>query len=320
MIKFLNEPELSIHEIDSKFNDRRISLVPKIQDLISNHPLFTNKDVEISFIHRGVSSLVSILSVEDKKFILKIPLSIIDSRQEGSFLMAWEKIGIKVPRVIEEGSIGDHYYIIMEYVNALTLSKTYNIDELLENNIYTKLGEMLKKMHSVKAKGYGMVVNNTGEFKNFSAWIENSKITDKINYVKEHGLLQDEHGSIDEAISLIISRIENEEESVYGHNDFHIGNLFSTEPFTVFDPIPLFCHPYSDVARSIIIASKMGLEKVSEQFLNGYFRDENFDRQLLQAFIILNVYDKFKYRHQKNEIKDMEDIKTYLVKTKHYLE
>ena len=65
-ITFTNEPKLSEHEVDQKFNERREKLVPLVRDFIAQHPLFSGKNVNVTFIHAGISSLVSIVETPGK--------------------------------------------------------------------------------------------------------------------------------------------------------------------------------------------------------------------------------------------------------------
>jgi fructosamine-3-kinase len=318
---FLNEPKFSEHEADAKFNERRKNLIPKITDLIKESSLFSEEEVNITFIHSGIASLVSILDSGNKKMVLKIPLNIFVSRTEGSFLKAWEQVGVQVPTVIEEGEIGEHYYLIMEYIDEVTLSKKYSSEEILEKRIYEDLGKTLRIMHSAEATGYGTLIDGKGEYPDIKTRIENdSVIKDKILYIQEHQLYDDQkHGAIVTAWNVIFSKIGESTESVYCHNDFHIGNIFATDPLVVFDPLPMLHHPYMDIGRAIVLAVRMGLHEVTEQIIKGYFGDEEFDKQLLQAFLIVNVCGVLKYWHQTNRVEDIEKLQKYLEETKHLL-
>jgi fructosamine-3-kinase len=320
-ITFLNEPKFSEHEADAKFNERRKNLIPQIAELLKKSHLFSDQKIGVTFIHSGMASLVSILDADNKKVILKIPLNIFVSRTEGSFLKAWERVGVKVPTVIEEGEIGEHYYLIMEYVDEVTLSKKYSSEEILEKHIYEDLGKTLKLMHTAKTEGYGNLVNGKGEYAYIKTRTENdSIIKDKVAYIQEHELLNNEkHGSIDEAWDIIFSKVGDNNESSYCHNDFHIGNIFAADPLIVFDPLPMLNHPYMDLGRSIILAVRMGIEEVSKQIMKGYFENEDFDQQLLQAFLIVNVCGVLKYWHQTNRAEDIESLQKYLEETKYRL-
>lgn len=323
-ITFTNEPKLSEHEVDQKFNDRRKNLVPLMKDFMDKHPLFSGKNVDVTFLHEGVSSLVSIIETPEQKLILKIPLSILNSRLEGVFLNAWENVGVKVPHVLEEGEIGEQPYILMEYIDSKTISSTYTKEEILEKNVYHDLGKLLRQMHRVKTEGYSNIVNKKSEPEYFSIteWLKgDSNMQTQVEYVKEHKLLDDEkHGSIDEVFNILISSIGNSKESVYCHNDFGTGNVFATEPFTVFDPWPCFHHPFMDVTRSLIHKiSKKGIGETGQQFLDGYFGDEEYDKKLFHAFLILNITVKLPYMHKTKGMEKIQCLQAYLEQTKNLL-
>jgi RIO-like serine/threonine protein kinase len=319
-IFFLNEPKFSEHEADHKFNVRRKKLIPEIENLLHSHALFVGKNMTITFIHSGVASLVSIIDTHAEKYILKIPLSILDARLEGLFLKRWESLGVTVPHIFEEGNIGDFFYILMEYIETQTLGEKYEQSVLLEKGMYRDLGKLLNKMHAIKIKGYTNIVNSENKpiYPTISQWLKNDiRAKEQIMYTKDHSLLNDEHGSIKDVYTVLISQINEHSHSVYCHNDFHIRNVFATEPLTVFDPWPCFHHPYMDLARSIIISGDVS--RTSEQLIEGYFGKELFDRKLLHAFIIFNAYLKFPYMHKTKRVNEMEKLKEYLLQTKHHL-
>ncbi len=322
-VNFTNEPKLSEHEVDQKFNERRKKLVPLMKDFIAQHPLFSGKKVDVTFLHAGVSSLVSILETSEQKLILKIPLSELNSRLEGVFLKAWENVGVKVPHVLEEGEIGEHFYVLMEYVDSDTASSKYKGEESLEKNVYHDLGKLLRKMHEAKTEGYSNIVNkkSTPEYLSIAEWLKgDSSMQTQVEYVKEHKLLDDEkHGSIDDVFKILISTIGDSKESVYCHNDFGGGNVFATEPFTVFDPWPCFHHPFMDITRSLILISKRGVGKAGEQFLDGYFGDEKYDKKLFHAFLVLNITVKLPYMHKTKGTEKIEGLQKYLEQTKNLL-
>ncbi len=320
-INFLNEPKLSEHEVDQKFNERRKKLVPLMKDFIAQHPLFSGKKVDVTFLHSGISSLVSILETPEQKLILKIPLSELNSRLDGVFLKAWENVGVKVPHVLEEGEIGEQPYVLMEYINSETLSSKYTGNESVEKNVYHDLGKMLRQMHKAKIEGYSNIVNkkNKPEYFSVGEWLKgDTNMQTQIEYVKEHELLDDKkHGSIEDVFNILISSIGNRKESVYCHNDFGGGNVFATEPFTVFDPWPCFHHPFMDITRSLFHKiSEKGIGKAGEQFLEGYFGDEEYDKKLFHAFLFLNITVKLPYMHKTKGKEKIEGIQKYLEKTK----
>ena len=127
MIKlvFLNEPLYSEHEADTVFNERRKELIPKVATFLEGHQLFSGMQLQVTFLHTGISSFVCIVDTGEKKYILKIPLSILTSGLEGTFLQAWENVGVKVPQVFEEGKVDQYFFILMEYIDINTLNKIY---------------------------------------------------------------------------------------------------------------------------------------------------------------------------------------------------
>lgn len=323
-ITFLNEPKLSEHKVDQDFNERRKKSTLLMKDFIAQHPLFSSKKVNITFIHTGISSLVSILETSEQKLILKIPLSRLNSRLEGVFLKAYESVGVKVPHVLEEGEIGEQPYILMEYIDSETLSDKYSNEESLEKNVYHDLGKLLRKMHEAKTEGYSNIVNKKSEpeYSSVEEWLSSdTNMQTQVEYVKEHKLLDNEkHGSIENVFKILISSIGDRQESVYCHNDFGRGNVFATEPFTVFDPWPCFHHPFMDITRSLVHKiSITGLGKPGEQFLDGYFGDEEYDKKLFHAFLFLNITVKLPYMHKTKGTEKIEGLQKYLEETKDLL-
>ena len=283
-IIFKNEPKLSEHEVDSKFNERRITLIPFVKDFISNHDLFKDKEVNVTFAQKGISSLVCIIESSNEKLVLKIPLSVSHSLGEGQFLKAWEQAGVKVPHVIEEGMLGEHSYALMEYVDAPILSEVYNNEELLENGIYFEMGQTLSAMHEPRAEGYGRVVDGHAEFVEFKDWINSEDMQKRYQYVGENMFLGEEHGSLATAIEILTKHDNSEKKSSYCHDDFGASNIFATHPITVFDPNPRFNNRYLDLGRSVFIRiCHDGI--FPQQFLDGYFGDKPYDEKVLHASI-----------------------------------
>lgn len=318
-ISFNNEPRLSEHEAQQKFNEKRINLIPHIKGYISASELFKNKEVTVTFSHKGVSSLVSVIEANGEKMILKIPLSIDSAPNEGEFLKVWEQAGVKVPHIINDGIMNGHPYLLMEYVDAPTLYDAYSQEELLEKGIHFEMGQTLRRMHTPEAPGYGRIVEGKAEFVEFSDWLNGDDVQTRITYAKEHELLGDEHGSISTAFDILLSHIAKNNKSSYCHDDFGAQNIFATHPITVFDPNPRFNNGYVDLGRSIAIHISQGLP-FPEQLIAGYFENTSCDKKVLHASILLNAYTKFFYWHKVNKFKHMENLQRYLVENKHLLE
>ncbi len=318
-VTFLNQPKLSEHFVDQKFNESRSSLVPQIEEFIIGNDLFKNEKVDVSFFHDGASSLVSLLETINKKYILKIALRVNTySNGEVLFLKAWEDIGVPVPHIYDSGVINEHSYILMNYIDAKTLDKAYTEKELLDKKIFFQMGQTLSKMNSVQVKGYGKITESgTGEYAEFKDWIfENPQTKNQLKYVKENNLLPEgTYGSVEEAIQTLISYIQLNFQSVYCHYDFSPGNVFNTEPLTIFDPVPIFNNPYLDIGKSVVqTLAYYPSHEVSEQLVSGYFsgNTETLNTKVLQASILFIAHTKFKYWHQTNKMQCIENVKNYL--------
>jgi fructosamine-3-kinase len=312
MINFKNQPKLYEHEIDQKFNERRLNLAPQIEQLLSTHELFAGKEVSVEFSHNGVSSLVSFIEVDGQKFVLKIPLKPI-AEGEGKFLKEWEAAGVSVPHVFREGNLGDHPYILMSFIDAPILMDAIK-DGSAKKDFSVEMGTILAMMHSIKAEGYGRIIEGKPEYEKFKEWITSEDIQKRISFVQENNLLTDEHGLISDVIDVLISYSEKSPESTYCHFDFGATNIMATEPLTVIDPDPMLNHGIIDIGRGILLEISGGHS--GEQLKQGYFSDKEIDSSALQAAIVLNAYWKFPYWHKKNKTEQIESARRYLSQTR----
>lgn len=307
---FKNAPKLSEHEANKHFNERRIALVAHIEDFVTSHPRFQGKEVSITFSHRGVSSLVSIIETGDEKLVLKVPLSRTGAGGEAQFLKVWEQAGVTVPHVIEDGILDNHPYILMEYIDAPILTDGYTHEELEAKGIYAEMGRTLRRMHAPEAEGYGRVIEGKAEFVTFSDWLRGSDMEARIAYVKEHNLLSDEHGSISKAFETLQELTSENPVSSYCHDDFGPSNIFATTPMTVFDPNPRYQNGYLDLARSMVIQISQGV--VPSQLRDGYFEGASCNEEALHAAMIVNAHMKFSYWHRVNKVKQIQRVQEYL--------
>lgn len=316
-IVFKNEPKLSEHEVDKNFNERRINLIPYVKDFISNHNLFKDKEVSVTFAQKGIGSLVCIIDTSSEKLVLKIHLSISHSLGEGQFLKVWEQAGVKVPHVIEDGMLNGHAYTLMKYIDAPILSEVYSNEEKLKNGTYYEMGQTLSAMHAPRAEGYGRVVDSKAEFAEFKDWITSEDMQKRYQYVSENMLLGEEHGSLTTAIEILIEHTNSEKKSSFCHDDFGASNIFATNPITVFDPNPRFNSGYIDLGRTLYNHIAKGV--FPKQLVDGYFKDEPYDKKVLHASILISSYFKFPYAHKTKRLKLMQTIQEYLIQNKHLL-
>ncbi len=317
MITFKNQPKLSGFDIDKRADELRVTLIPYIKEFLETDDLFKDKEVNIEFSHTGVSSLVGFLEVEGEKYVLKIPL--FNSSYAGSealFLKTWESVGVPVPHVYKEGTIGGRTYILMEYVDAPILLDVIKKGEA-KKDVSVELGKTLAQMHTSKAEGYGRVMEGKPQYKTFKEWISDEDIQDRIAYVKEQNLLTDEHGSIDRTIDILIEYAKDKDISTYCHFDFGASNILATEPPTVIDPNPMLNNGIIDIGRSMLLSISGGSD--GEQLKRGYFSERGCDTQALHAAIILSAYWKFAYWHKKGKTEEIENVRKYLAQTNHLL-
>lgn len=309
-VTFRNEPKLSGHEADKDFDERRLALASQLEGFITSHNRFQDKEVSVTFAHKGISSLVAILETSDEKLILKIPLSHSYSEGEAQFLRIWEQAGVKVPSVIEEGVLGGHSFVLMEYIDAPTLADTYSETELEAKGIYMEMGRTLRRMHEPEAEGYGRVREGKAEFVEFHDWFYSPDIQTRIAYVKEHDLLTEEHGSVTAAFEILQAHISENPQSSYCHDDFGVGNIFASSPMTVFDPNPRFHNGYFDLGRSMVRQISQGLP--TSQLVQGYFEGSSYNQQALRAAILLNTYMKFPYWYKAKKVTEIQRMQEYL--------
>ena len=316
-VSFVNEPKLSEHEVDKKFNERRVALLPLVKDYIRNHSRFQNQDVRVTFAHLGVSSLISIIEMPTEKLVLKIPLSLTYAEGESHFLQVWEAAGVKVPHIYESGRLGDHSYALMEFINAPLLSDAYTGGELIKKGKYKEMGQTLNLMHTPRIHGYGRSIEGKPEFDSFTEWAHSSDMQKRAKYIEEHNLWSSQYGTLNQAITILSEYISHDGESSYCHDDFTTKNIFATEPMTIFDSNPRFNNRYIDIGRSLI--NYLDKEEIIEQFLGGYFQDEACDRKVLHASILVSIYIKLPYAHQTKSDKRIQGFVDYLSKNKHLL-
>ncbi|MEI8339415.1 MAG: hypothetical protein WCF94_02000 [bacterium] len=319
-VTFENKPWLSPHEVDRKFNERREKLPKQIEEYILSNPLFKSEDVSVYFFQTSVSSLVCLLRGETKKLVLKIPLSLTHAPGEGLFFKVWEKAGVKVPHVFEEGVIGDGPYLLMEFIDADTLSAAEGKGFILKNK-EEKLGRILRMMHVPLGHGYGRCLEGHGEHQTFVGWLEGEEMAKKISYIKEHDLIGDECGELSKIIKILADHTKAIGHTSYCHDDYGGSNIFATDPPTVFDPVPRFNDGYIDLGK-VMFGHMLfgGTDETRKEFLKGYFGDEKYDHRVLQAATVLAAYMKFSYWHRSKKEELMKRGIENLIRDKHLLD
>jgi fructosamine-3-kinase len=270
--------------------------------------------VEVTFAHKGVSSLICVIETPEGKVVLKIPLSIANTLGEGTFLRTWEEAGVKVPQVIEEGKIGEHPYLLMEYVDAPLLGEKFNSKELNEKGMYFEIGAILRKMHEPKGEGYGRLLDGKAEFATFKDYLASENMQKRFHTIEEKKLLGEEHGSLSVACDILLEYVGANTKSSYCHFDFGSSNMFATSPITVFDPNPELNNGYMDLGRTVVIRiANDGI--FPQQLVDGYFAGQSYNKKVLQAAILIQSYKKFYYWSQVKKEKGIKNVQEYLLKT-----
>lgn len=307
-----NQPKLSEHEVDSDLNKMRSEFVPDIQDFIANHDLFKSEDeVGIEFAHKGVSSVIAIIDTPTNKLVLKIPRSKTFSAGEGQFLKVWEEAGVTVPHVIETGELNNYPYTLMQFINAPTLDTYYSYEELLAKGTFTKMGEMLRLMHSKPATGYGFVVDGKPEFETVEEWLAGDDMKNRFDYIDKHNILAGIEDVLTKALDVIIEHSKTSS-STYCHDDFGQANIFATDPITVFDANPRFNSGYYDLGKIKFFNIAFGGSKVAlKQLLDGYFDDETHDDRVLNAYTFISFVYKCPYWQKTGRQKELQKVKEY---------
>lgn len=316
-ITFKNQPKLSKDEVDKKRNELRLALIPDIEQFLNTDEFFKDKEVTVEFAHSGVSSLVSFLEVENKKFVLKIPLNnTVPSRSEALFLKKWESVNIAVQHVVNEGMLNTRPYTLMDYVDAPIVEEKYKGDSEEKEQIYFEAGKILRAMHEPEAVGFGLYVNGRGQYDSFEEWLNSEDMQKREKYVIEAQILNELHGAYDSAKKVLIEYVGKDTKSSYCHFDYSTGHLFLTEPkLTVFDPNPFFNHGYIDFGRTLVnYIGKTGT--YPKKLVEGYAEGNEIDVCALHAAIYVNIMYKLPYQHQKSKTEVIENFKNYLISNK----
>lgn len=298
------------------FSEEKIEKLKNIQilmeDFLRSHGLFENGNVEISFFKTGVASFICLIDHERNsqhtKYIFKVPLFVEGQNTETLFLKAWADVGILTPTILETGYLGEYYYIIMEYIAHPLVFEYYNNtpEKIFTDHVYEQLGRNLRQMHSPVSSGFGKVLDGKGTYKTLKDYfLHDEKLRDNINYILEKKMMTYitdlSCNFLDEQFSYYTDI--NTEISCYAHNDLSLNNLFLTpeKDFIVFDPNPIFSHPYLDLAHSIVVAASKfdNLQPVYDQITKGYCVEGEVNHDLLYSALLHAACIKMPYWHRK---------------------
>ncbi len=285
-----------------------------IPDYILQRDLVNEGNIKIFFLSGGVSSIVCRIETDSEKYVLKILTSHDVTEGEALFLREWSRIGIRTPRIVDEGISLGHAYLLMEHIEAKTLSQKFTPQELLEKKIFFTLGRTLAIMHTPTARGCGEIKGGTVQFNDARTWWQGSKIKEEIAYAMENKLIPETLiDSLSSDIEDFIGYIDTDR-TVFCHNDFSVSHVFATEPLTVIDPNPIIHHPLFDVARSILTIANLSIDLSdgTRMFLEGYKEQSSCSLTYLKSALLLQACLKFSYWHRAGKSKSIEKARKFL--------
>lgn len=312
-VTFTNKSQLLAAETTEGRTERRQRLVGELEPFLASHKRFAGQALQVTFLGNGIKSLAALIETKTDRVVFKLPLSTKHSTGEALFLRMWQQTGVRTPKIIEEGFLGEHPYAFLEYIDAQPLKKTRTLSRLLEEETFIRMGQLLRMMHEPRTSGYGQVIDGEPEYSTFNEWIKNLSFERSIAYVREHQLLTPAHGSLDEAISRLATFAKDNPSSSYCHGDFSTYNVLDTEPLTVIDPNPRFMHGYFDLAWTLYVTVRIGNpDEVRLQYLRGYFGSDHYDTEALRAALLLHAYTRLPYSHREHKAEYVQNVQTFL--------
>ncbi|HSI21083.1 MAG TPA: aminoglycoside phosphotransferase family protein [Verrucomicrobiae bacterium] len=317
-IHFKNTPRLLEHEADQEFNARRLALVPKVERFLEEESLFEGKELSVEFAQTGVSSLVCFVECDGKKYVLKVPLSHTMGEAEALFLKKWEAAGVKTPHVYGDGRLGDHPYLLMEFVEAPVLEDAIAGGTAPET-VWRDMGHTLAQMHTTQGSGFGRIANGKPQYDTFEGWLFSDSTQKRVTTIQNQGLLRSEHGPIAKVINMLVAYSEQHPESTFCHFDFTPPNLLATTPLTVIDPDPTLNYGVMDIARTIFNMHCSGFAEQAMRIKEGYFEKAEVDEKVLQAAIVLSAHWKFFFWQKTGREKEMAEAREFLAAGCHLL-
>lgn len=289
----------------------------KIKQFLAEHALIDDKEIQVTFFHTGVSSLVCKVETHTKCYVLKIALRS-KPIDESIFLQIWSEAGVSVPHIFETGDFFGKNYFFLEYIDAKVLSQHYTPKELVADNIYFTMGRILKIMHTPDAQGFGRPNGAAGQYKTFTDWLtEGEDIQEALDYVRSKNLYPAHTNIINQSIETLLQNIGDDAKSSFCHDDYTIENIFATQPLTVFDPNPKYNNGYIDLGRSIASIISYGYErdledKAIQQLIDGYSSGDTDVSTTITAAIVLGIIWKSPYPHRTGKVAVIDIFNLYL--------
>lgn len=259
----------------------------------------------------GYDQIVKIIITKDNKYVFKYPRIEKEIIQNQVFASKkWLDIGIPVPKVLYHNKD----FLIESFISGIQLDRL-KATKKQKQTIYFQLGKLIKKMHSIKTKGFGQFEGqNKGRYKkleDYEKWTKN-KLEFTIEFIKEHkllsikelALLEDyikKNVKLSKKINYVLTHQDLCEEHIYINNGkisgiIDLGDIKSDDPM-------------SDFRR---IAKEKSNQKFLPHVIKGYAGANkqriNLHRFLLIMYLIPKLYNRNKLKRLKFFINKLNKI------------
>lgn len=264
----------------------------------------------------GEDSVVNKIKTESGEFVVKMVKDPVILKNEMAVLNAWREIGVKTP-AIDNFHFADEAlsasFMVMEFINAVTLEKKFTSQEGVDRRIWEELGGILAKMHGLRGTGFGEIVESKsfqGEFATFRQEIEEHVLGRRVSKVLENRLVSEEDiVKAERAVDVLEESLKTDFKPTVIHGDFSPDNILMSNPMTVFDPSPRISHPYLDLAKPVLRA----IERIDivgkEGFLTSYSRNGDIDTHLLDAALVLQAIKRITHLNSKGRLNKIREVR-----------
>ncbi|NMM48625.1 fructosamine kinase family protein [Marinigracilibium pacificum] len=192
--------------------------------------------------------------------------------------------GFKIPKVFVSGTIGQHRFIAMEYINS----------SLKVANYWFQAGVTLAEMHKSSSEKYGLSFNNyMGSLPQKNSWTDKwadffieKRLRPQVDLAHNNGLMDVNHVKLFEKLYSIIESIVPEEVPSLIHGDLWNGNIMTDENglATIIDPAIHYGHRESDLAMTFMFGG------FANEFYQGYSQTYPLQSDFSYRVGLYNLY------------------------------
>lgn len=279
-ITFLNSPPFRDWMSDGE-KEFRLKALEYITAIINANTSLVSGEVQVRFFETGVASVVALLEQEREKIVIKTCFKPERAAQEAFSFIEWNKVGVKTPKVLSQGKVGEYSYFIMEYIDSPTIKEVIEKDSTKKSQYYSEMGRTFHKIHSIPIQGFGPLK------------ISDGLISGTFLTLRE-AIIVEINPELEEALS-ILEKIPTQHTAIC-HFDFSPNHLFATEPLTIFDPDPEANLAVIDLAFFCLLPRSTEDREVTEMrkiVIKSYMEDSGpIDSEILAAAVVLKVHEK----------------------------